>query len=233
MKTPIFNKQNHTYEYEGIALQSVSSFKSSFSSFDKDFIASFVAKKQNKTVEEVLAEWKEKADIAIVRGKKIHDFAEKYLNDNTVTTEDIEEQVVLDCFNNDINNKYEIVYFEQPICSLTLKLAGTPDLIVKNKETDKFTIIDYKTNKDLFKATRSKLLAPFNDFLDTPYNTYAIQLSCYRLMLEEEGMDVEETIIIHFKPDNTYSILPKVIDFREEIKKYILNNSPDSWMLNH
>jgi predicted RecB family nuclease len=232
LKIPQFNKEKHTYEYEGASLKSVSEFKSSFSSFDKERIADMVAKKNNKTVEEVLAEWQELANTAIVRGKKIHDFAEAILNNQEIKPSSIEEESMLDYITGLLKDN-EIVMYESPICSLELKLAGTPDLIIKSKLDNTYSIVDYKTNKTLFKKAYNKLLAPFNDLYDIPFNTYSIQLSCYKLMLEEAGYSINKLTIVHFPENSNHVIYDNVIDLTTQIKKHILNNNPDSWMTNH
>ncbi|MGM9532973.1 hypothetical protein [Intestinibacter sp.] len=44
-----------------------------------------------------------------------------------------------------IIGKYDIVLSEAMLCSVEHKVAGTTDLLVRNKKTGKYEIIDYKT----------------------------------------------------------------------------------------
>ena len=96
-------------------------------------------------------------------------------------------------------------------------IAGTADIILYNKQTNKFIIADYKTNKDLFKNFKGKKLkAPFNNLLDSPFDKYNIQLSMYQILFELTGYEVENRFIIWLKPDAEYEIY-YTQDLRKEI----------------
>ena len=84
-------------------------------------------------------------------------------------------------------------------------IAGTADIICYNLKTKKLKILDYKTNKDLFKNYKEqKMLPPFDNFLDCSFNMYKLQLSMYQYFIEQTGYEVESRTLIWLKPDGTY-----------------------------
>ena len=95
--------------------------------------------------------------------------------------------------------------------------AGTADVPLYNKKTKTVIIADYKTNKDLFKNFRGKkLLHPFTDLLDNPFNKYQIQLSYYQLLFEQVGLNVSSRKIIWLKKDGEYEVFDTV-DYTEKL----------------
>ncbi len=99
--------------------------------------------------------------------------------------------------------------------------AGTPDMILFDVVKNYLVIIDYKTNKDLFKNW-GYLLEPFDTMECHPYNKYQLQLSYYKIMLEEKGFEVGTTLIIHLKSDGNY-IPYETIDLTQELKQHMDN----------
>ena len=60
-------------------------------------------------------------------------------------------------------NKHEL-YSEKIIYSTDLKIAGSVDLIIKNTETNDYTLIDWKTNEKIQTSSYNK-----KSFTDTKY----------------------------------------------------------------
>ena len=82
----------------------------------------------------------------------------------------------------------------------------------------------HNTNEDLFKNYKGKkLLAPFEDLLDSPYNKYQLQLSMYQLLFEQCGYEVESRRIIWLKPNGTYENF-KTEDLTQELLKELTKN---------
>lgn len=66
-------------------------------------------------------------------------------------------------------------------------------------------IMDWKTNKDLYKNFKEqKLLPPFDHLLDMPLSTYKLQLSLYENALHKIGLDAVARRVLWLKPDGTY-----------------------------
>lgn len=198
-----FDSKEHIYNHKERQLCSVSSSIKKFTEpFDADKIAGFVAKKRGITKAEVLAEWDAKKVQACNKGHRVHDFGENYTKDSVPT--DGYERAIMKFWDSIPDYIYPFL-FELKMFSAELGIAGTADIILYNSKTDKFIIADYKTNIDLFKNYKGKkLLEPFNDLLDCPYNKYQIQLSYYQYLFEQCGFQVEERRIIWLQPDSTY-----------------------------
>ena len=103
--------------------------------------------------------------------------------------------------------------------------AGTFDILFyydaeiegRNPEKNGLLILDYKTNKDLYKNFNSQtLLRPFNELLDMPLSTYKLQLSLYENALYKIGLKVIGRRILWLKPDTTYEKI-NLESYREQI----------------
>ena len=95
--------------------------------------------------------------------------------------------------------------------------SGTFDLLMyydatlddKDDSKSGLVVMDWKTNKDLYKNFGNKtLLSPFDDFLDMSLSIYKIQLSAYQHCLENIGLKVIARRILWLLPDGTYNKIP-------------------------
>jgi len=199
-----FDAEQHKYNHKERQLCSVSSaIKKSVEPFDADRIAGFVAKKRGVSKQDILQEWEDKKNEACDKGDRIHQFGENFKTYNLKPTDGYEQAVVN--FWDSIPEYIEPFLHELKMFSNELGIAGTADLILYNNKTEKFIIVDYKTNIDLFKNYRGKkMLEPFNEFLDSPFNKYQVQLSYYQYLFEQCGFEVEDKRIIWLKPDGTF-----------------------------
>jgi hypothetical protein len=95
-----------------------------------------------------------------------------------------------------------------------------------------FLIGDWKTNKDFKDDTHpkgrfKKLLHPFSDLYENSHNEYSIQLSLYRLILEDEiGIETDGGFLVHLGPGGVSKIYP-MKDLRERLKIYLQHNRED------
>lgn len=99
------------------------------------------------------------------------------------------------------------VYDEELGYSGTFDILFYYDAELDGKKPDKsgLVIMDYKTNRDLYKNFKGKtLLAPFEELLDMPLSLYKLQLSLYQNCLEKVGLKVIARRILWLKPDGTY-----------------------------
>jgi|SRR6187402_638951 len=200
-----FNSEQHSYNYRDRTLSSVSSIIKKFSEpFDADKIAFFVARKRGISKEEVLQEWEDKKNNACNRGNQAHSFGETYSKGDTATNGF--EQAIIN-FWDSIPDHVIPFLFELKMFSELFGIAGTCDILLYNTKTGKFIIVDYKTNEDLFKNYKGKkMLEPFKDLIDSPYNKYQIQLSLYQLLFEQCGFKVESRRIVWLKPDGSFEM---------------------------
>lgn len=200
-----FNPEEHVYKHRDRQLSSVSSVIKRFvEPFDAENISKFVALKRGITQEEVLAEWEAKKIAACDRGNEAHLFGENYEKGMTPTNGF--EQAIVN-FWDSIPDHIEPFLFELQMFSQELGIAGTADIILYNNKTEKFIIADYKTNIDLFKNFKGKkLLEPFQNLLDSPFNKYQIQLSLYQYLFEQSGFEVESRRLIWLKEDGSFEM---------------------------
>lgn len=103
--------------------------------------------------------------------------------------------------------------------------AGTFDILFyydaeldgKEKSKSGLMVLDFKTNKDLYKNFKEqKLLAPFDGLLDMPLSVYKLQLSLYENALYKIGLKVVGRRILWLKPDGTYEKI-NLESYRERI----------------
>ena len=87
------------------------------------------------------------------------------------------------------------------------RLAGTADKvrIYTEKNVRYFDIEDYKTNQKItFENPFQKLLYPLDHLEDTKFNIYALQMSIYSYMLEQQfSLKYKHSNIIHFQNYDT------------------------------
>jgi len=197
----LFEEETHTYQIGNKILPSVSKKLTRFyDAFDAEKIVIPYQKKWNKenpdnqkSREDILNEWKRAGEIAAEKGSEIHAYAEEY--PNFPEPKYPEQKGILEFFKK-LPSHYEVVYIELRMHNHVF--AGTADLILLNKKTNKLVIADWKTNKDLFKNfKKKKLLIPFKNLLDTPINKYKIQLNHYKMLIEDmTSLEVEDMWLI-------------------------------------
>lgn len=226
-----FNKQWHRYTYQGNKLTSVTQrLKDIQKPFDQDGIARRVAKKQNKTVDEVLAEWDAKGEDARNLGTAVHEHIEQVLigkistpgNDPFLNiNRPIPEIKAFDLIwaELELNNTVEQV--EWVIGDVELGLAGTVDLLTANTETGLHHIIDWKTGKFDLTNRWEDLLPPFNHLDACKFHIYSLQQSLYRLIIERNtAILTGDSYLIHLRKDGNPAV-HKAADFRKELYKWL------------
>ena len=198
------DRDNHIYklqDYEDIKFTSVTTF---IGQFFEEFDAKKVAAKLVKTnikymhmsVEELMAQWKYSADYGTI----VHEELEDYIINGTEVKEKKSIQGVDWLKKYMMKSNYD-VYSECVVYSKELKLAGTIDLLLYDKNSDSYNILDWKTSKRInskaFKNKKGNHPVTSN-MDDCNFNHYALQTSLYRYILEEfYGLKISEHMIIH------------------------------------
>lgn len=231
--------------------ESVSEFISQFKKpFDKN-ISRYVAKSRGVSQQQILNEWAATAKEGTDLGTYVHEWIEDFYNgknpDLPVVVEEKEDPFFVDIevatlptFQEkalDRVQKFKKLYDtklnmfdpkaqELRIFSKKWGIAGTLDALFYLDT--KYYIGDWKTNKDFTdddhkKGRRQRMLYPFEDLWDNNLNGYSLQLSTYRLILEEEvGFDIAGSFLawIGTKEPTMY----KVIDLRDRLKDFLNKN---------
>ena len=212
-----FDETTHTYTKSKKKLTPVSYVLKKFTEeFDSDKMSVLVANKRGITKEEVLKEWEDNKNKACQLGTKVHLFGENYCRDRNLKPTNGYEEAIVKWYSTK-PDYIETTFLELQMFSDALGIAGTSDMVFYNTKTGKFKILDYKTNQDLFKNYKGKkMLKPFNDLLDNPYNKYQLQLSLYQILFEQTGYEIESRALVWIKPNGTYEVY-KTEDYTKQL----------------
>ena len=197
----VFNEEEHTYvkgNQKFISVtQFVKAFNPPFTPFDTEKISKAIAKKTNRTAEDVLKEWKAKADY----GTEVHKIIERFIL-GELKLYDIENRHAEEAISAlaKITNTYgypkELP--EVRVYSEKHGIAGTIDCVLL-LEDGEFVLIDWKTNATIRGAGE---VYRNNDELrnlpDHSFSHYTLQLSIYAYLLESEyGLKCRRLKLVH------------------------------------
>jgi len=160
-------------------------------------------------------------------------FTEDENGDKIVTALYPKEEAVLN-FWNDLPDCYIPILAENKVFNVneTYAYSGTFDILfyydaTLNGESDKksgLLILDYKTNKDLYKNfNEQKLLPPFQELLDNSLNIYKLQLAAYQLCLLKIKLKVIGRRLIWLKPNASYEKIP-LEDLSQRLHEALINH---------
>ena len=237
----VFNEELHTYSYLDPStlkpvqtFRSVTGFLSQFKKeFDSDFIAKQVAKKRGVHHSTVLNEWKQISDTALDLGTRVHKWIEDYYNGLDPELP-VNDEVFLDRvlkfkeLHETVLHKFTPVRQELRVFSRKWGIAGTLDALKKLNLN--YYVGDWKTNKKFTtdehsEGRRQKLLYPFEDMWDNSLNGYSIQLSLYRLILQEEaGFHTNGGFLVWIGP-NSKPEMHKIVDLRDRLYDFLQKNN--------
>ncbi len=233
----------HKYFIDGNPQTSATQFIGKFKpSFDSEYWAKKKADERGIEKEEILKEWKYKSDFACEKGTLFHEYAENYLN-NKVFPYPL-EKVMKVLGNNDVQEPFHKLvkqfknFYEDsfdklvPIKSeiivgdLDLGICGMVDQLFWNKKSNELQIWDWKTNKEIKRNNRwQKFKAPISHLDVCEINTYSLQLSLYRYIIEKKTkLKLGDSYIVWFNENNTKYEPIKCYDFRKEIVNMLESN---------
>lgn len=192
--------------------------------FDREAQAPRTAAKRGCSVEEVLAEWERSQWI----GTKTHEFIEAYYQDaNASCAPDTE--VLLRCqkflalhhgrLKDFLPVAQELRLFHEPS-----GLCGTLDFLGWHVPTQQLYVLDWKTNSrittDQDRIWRM-MKGPFSDLGEHEHNTYSLQISLYRLLLDEAGIPTAGGAIVHLPTGSQPGNIIQAIDYRARLRQLI------------
>ena len=196
----------HTYNlatHPELDFVSVTTFVSGFfRPFDKERIAKKLVtthpKYLGRSPETLIAEW----DAAGEYGTIVHKEMEDWIREGI---EPKERKAIVG--KNWLNNyKMDIdmdISTEVMVYSKELRIAGTIDVLVRDRENGEYQIIDWKTSKRIDKNSFKGKVGNSPEtisVMDCNFNHYALQLSLYRYLLEEYyGIIVDKQLIAHLQ----------------------------------
>lgn len=192
----------------------------------------------NKTADEIKKMWIENSRRACEHGTERHLFGENLcyfmMGDyDSITVEykdrlkkDEEGRLYFEAiypkeiaalkFWNDMPRCYVPIMPETKVYRKDLGYSGTFDLLVyydatlnnKTEEKSGLIIMDWKTNKDLYKCYGNNLLEPFNELKDMPVSLYKLQQSLYELALTHIGLKVVGRMLMWLLETGEYEKVP-------------------------
>ena len=234
-KSVVFNSYDHTYFKKDKKLTSVTTFISNFKNeFDSNYWSKKIALRENKTQEEILKQWSDKAKKSCEIGTAIHKIFEDYVNNEYLiinnelhfnflelpieyTIEFLEKSKVAIKFINDffVTKRLNPIYTEYIVYDNNL--AGQIDMICTDKNENYF-IIDFKTNYKIeINSYGKKLKGVFSDVDDSSFYHYSLQLSIYKKMFNKY---VKGIYLIHITKENY-----KLIECIDIFKNYNIEYS--------
>ena len=209
-------ESTHSYtDKDGRTYQSMSKFLDLFTKkFDRETISAASAKKRGISQESVLQEWDQKRDDSINHGNRIHNALERFEKTTFILPEDEDLRPMILSVASDYSHYYRI-YQEQCLYNTEHLIAGTCDklLVCTSHAKSVIDIADYKTN--LSKGIQFKndygqyMLGPLSHLQDCNYNKYALQLSGYAWLLQQQtGKKVGSLHIRFIPPHNPLAHYP-------------------------
>lgn len=180
---PVFNADRHTYTDPVDKFQycSVTKWVEKFKyPFNEQDAAKRVAKREGIPIEIVLETWAKKRNDSAEFGTKLHRALEVFCGDKKILYPEFEE--ILQNFKTlNISLDDKICMFEKLVYDRKLKIAGTSDVIVHNKDKKTFNVYDFKSNKR-FRYTSPfgyNMIEPLATYPCAEFFTYSLQLSMY------------------------------------------------------
>lgn len=199
------------------------------------------------TIDEIVESWKKISNEACTTGTFHHEFGEScfyyMIGEYDRILPEFKDRLTEDGGFKALYPKEEAVvrfYEEIPRCIVPILAetrvfveygkagyAGTFDILFyydaeidgKSSTNNGLMVLDFKTNKDLYKNFKEqKLLPPFDGLLDMPLSTYKLQLSLYENALYKIGLKVVGRRILWLKPDGEYEKI-NLESYRKEIDK--------------
>lgn len=226
-----FVPETHTYYLGDRQLTSVTTvIKTVVPEFDRERISRTSAAKKGVSQAELLEEWDRKAQAALVKGTRVHAYAEDVIDGVydpilSAVNERFPEMDAFDrawaMFREKLNAR--VIAKETIVADAALGVAGRVDVIlgVTVNGAEMRACWDWKTGK--FETTNrwEKLRPPFQDLDNCSLNVYSLQTSLYRLMLERKGDAVYgPSYLVHLSDTGEFRVY-RGLDLRERVREWL------------
>ena len=242
-----FHDKEHKYYMNDTKMSSVTQLIGKYKQpFDSDYWSEKKAKERGILKEEILKEWKYKADFSTQKGSAFHAFAENYLFNKVFPFPEEEMTEVLggtenmlECraavktiielfkkFYDDSYGKLIPVRAEVVVGDEQLGLCGMIDQLFWNEKSGKLEIWDWKTNKKIDRKNKWQQFKDPISHLDVcELNTYSLQLSTYKYIVERNtNLELGDSYIVWVNEKNDKYEVFKCHDFKEEVTNILSKN---------
>lgn len=236
-----FFEDGHYYECKGkkVGISATRLIEEYANEFNAEEMSEKVANKENRSVEEILAEWKYKADFACSKGTTCHEFAQFLWSGQDWNIIDFDSSIEYQMavtkiqkqatqFKLDYKQHLEHLIDELPIGSEEFDIASCVDHLFYNKLTGGLVLVDYKTNSLMSgynkKAYKKAMKVPLSHLNDDALHHYYIQLSIYKYLIEKyTGLKVDEMFIVYMSENiENYEIID-IPYLKEEVEEILEN----------
>ncbi len=171
----------------------------------------------NMSPQELVAQWDKIAET----GSIVHAEIESFIKDGSLPSEPKSKRAV-EWIKNKFDDKYDL-FSEVIVYSKELKIAGTIDLLLFDKEDKSYKILDWKTSKRIFTSSYNSTMGHHKasaELMDCNFIHYSLQLSLYQYLLENfYGLNITGSAIIHIGDDQIKSY--KTEYFKNEIENML------------
>ena len=227
----------YTYKDKPISIGATGLIEQYTQDFDAQAVAERVAIRDNKSVQEVLAEWEYKNKFACIKGSTCHEYAQSLWNVRPYerlkfddSPEFIKAVLIIQRqamnFKMDYEERLEHLADEYVIGSEEYDIASAIDHLFINKLTGGLVLVDYKTNSDIHKNEKyaKNMKVPLSHLKDYTLNHYYIQLSIYKYLVEKyTNLKIEEMFIVWFSENiENYEII-EIPYLKNEVIKILEN----------
>lgn len=234
MDEPIQLNPGHIYSYDkdkDISFSSVTEvIDTHFKPFDSKMIAGALVKNTQKYAHyssgsELEAEWDRLRD----RASEVHSQIEKYINDGKDPSAQ-RAKLAVDWFKKQKNKYGKEAYAEVIVFNDKSKVSGTVDLLVYHPDKEGVYIFDWKTTRDLYKSRGKGITSITNDVRDTKFEKGQLQLSMYRLLLNQLGIKVIRSYLLHLTEDGVELVQCKYLksQVNQMIKRHKLTKPKET-----
>lgn len=224
-----FNEAKHEYTYNGTKARiSMTGLVSKYKTyFNQELQAKRYALKYNLQYEDVLADWRFKAQRSTTKGTAIHKYLEDRFTTGTIYNpkfDTLERYNVTknhwNILTEQANNLYDVITSHLIVIGSEVKIfdpetgvGGAIDLLVYHPQLDEIFIIDYKSNGKIEKQnTYNKYMKkPISHLPDTNFVHYSLQTNGYQHIIEKvTGLKLRNNhFLAHLNEENsTFTLIP-------------------------
>lgn len=170
-------------------------------------LANNVPKYFGETPESIMQQWQEARD----NGTAVHLEIENWIKDGT-EPKNLKSIAAKKWIGAYVSKPNIDTFSEVIVYTKELAIAGTIDVLMMNKNSGEYVLIDWKTSKRIDKKSfngKKGIRKESSQIEDSKYNHYALQLSLYRYILEKYyGIIITRQLVAQLKDDSveTYSM---------------------------
>jgi hypothetical protein len=203
-----------------------------FFPFDLNRYVERKVQEENRTKQEVLAEYITIRDEAAEKGTELHSAIENFLKGRNELPNQKECQLFIEFYNKEILNR-NIDFFdaERKLVSHKYNVAGTIDCLYKKKDKNEYVMIDWKRSTKLIVDGNPKkygygyALSELSQLDNSNYYKYCLQQNIYKYIVERDyGIKLSsmKLVVLHEIYDTYYVVNVPIM---EREAKIILNST--------